>query len=99
MKSALGYFIEVEEPIKLKKKTVKNGVGTIEEEHIEMVTKKVYVPPNVTAQFFWLKNRKPDKWRDRQEKNVTVDVEDLAPLAEMLNEDTDDTVETVQPEA
>ena len=99
LKSALGYFIEVEEPIKLKKKTVKNGVGTIEEEHIEMVTKKVYVPPNVTAQFFWLKNRKPDKWRDRQEKNVTVDVEDLAPLAEMLNEDTDDTVETVQPEA
>jgi hypothetical protein len=26
--------------------------------------KKVY-PPDVTAQIFWLKNRQPDKWRDK----------------------------------
>lgn len=25
------------------------------------------VAPNVTAQIFWLKNRRPDLWRDRQE--------------------------------
>lgn len=23
------------------------------------------VPPDVTAQIFWLKNRRPDKWRDK----------------------------------
>lgn len=26
-----------------------------------------HVPPDVTAQIFWLKNRRPDEWRDRQE--------------------------------
>lgn len=25
------------------------------------------VPPDVTAQIFWLKNRRPDKWRDKPE--------------------------------
>lgn len=31
---------------------------------------------NTTAQIFWLKNRRPDKWRDKQkddtDKNITV---------------------------
>lgn len=30
---------------------------------IKKVTKEV--PPDVTAQIFWLKNRRPDKWRDK----------------------------------
>ena len=25
-----------------------------------------HVPPDVTAQIFWLKNRRPDRWRDVQ---------------------------------
>ena len=25
------------------------------------------MPPDTTAQIFWLKNRKPEKWRDRVE--------------------------------
>lgn len=29
---------------------------------VKKVTK--YMPPDVTAQIFWLKNRRPDKWRD-----------------------------------
>lgn len=34
-----------------------------------VVTKRVTkeVQPDVTAQIFWLKNRRPDKWRDKQE--------------------------------
>lgn len=28
---------------------------------------------NITAQIFWLKNRKPDKWRDKPEANPTDD--------------------------
>lgn len=27
---------------------------------------KKRLPPDVTAQIFWLKNRQPDKWRDRK---------------------------------
>jgi DNA-binding XRE family transcriptional regulator len=46
---------------------VKNPeTGRIEEKLI--TTKKVlkYVKPDTTAQIFWLKNRKPDVWRDKQ---------------------------------
>lgn len=31
---------------------------------------KKKVPPDTTAQIFWLKNRRPDKWRDRQEREL-----------------------------
>lgn len=28
---------------------------------------------NTTAQIFWLKNRRPDKWRDKQKEEVDTD--------------------------
>ena len=40
------------------------------------VTKKI-VPPDVSAQIFWLKNRKPTDWRDRREVDNTVALEKL----------------------
>ena len=46
----------------------------------EMVTtKKVtkQVAPDTTAQIFWLKNRKPDKWRDKQEYEDRTAIEKL----------------------
>ena len=49
-------------------------------------TKKVtkQVAPDTTAQIFWLKNRKPDKWRDKREveDRSAVDKLDMI-LAEM----------------
>ncbi len=42
-------------------------VGTGEYAHIEMVTETRYVPPDNTSCIFWLKNRKPDKWRDKHD--------------------------------
>ena len=32
-----------------------------------------HYPPDVTAMIFWLKNRHPDKWRDKQEIEHTGD--------------------------
>ena len=32
------------------------------------------IPPSVTAQIFWLKNRCPDTWKDRHEHDVTGNV-------------------------
>lgn len=49
LKRALGY--------KYDEVTYENGVET------KRVTKEVQ--PDTTAQIFWLKNRKPDKWRDK----------------------------------
>ena len=88
LKSALGYYVKVQEPIKVKTKNQLAGKGTIEEEHIEMVEKEVYIPPNVTAQFFWLKNRRPDKWRDKHEV-AAVQVGQLAELIDGLKEPCD----------
>lgn len=56
--------------------TFENGVET------KRVTKQV--APDTTAQIFWLKNRKPQVWRDKQEVNANVEVEDLTALADLL---------------
>lgn len=64
-KSATGYYIKIKKPIKIKTKKQLAGKGTIEEERIEFVEEETYIPPNPTAQIFWLKNRKPQMWRDK----------------------------------
>lgn len=38
---------------------------------VRVPTRK-HVPPDVTAQIFWLKNRKPKDWRDKQEVELQV---------------------------
>jgi hypothetical protein len=67
LKRALGQIVKVKKPIKLKHKGQIPGKGFIEEERIEYAEEEVYIPPDTTAQIFWLKNRRPDKWRDKVE--------------------------------
>ena len=38
----------------------------------KVVTKEV--SPDVTAQIFWLKNRRPDLWKDRTDNNHSIDL-------------------------
>lgn len=64
-KAAMGY--EVEE-VKTTFEDTDNG----QRKRIEK-TKK-YIAPNVTAQIFWLKNRKSDEWRDRVEQHIDANV-------------------------
>lgn len=42
-----------------------------------------HCPPDVVAQIFWLKNRRPDLWRDKQIQEVTG--ADGAPLVPIIN--------------
>ena len=59
-KSALGYdVVEYEEKI--------DAMGVK-----QRCEKKRHIPPNTTAQIFWLKNRKPSVWREKQEAKVEV---------------------------
>lgn len=45
--------------------------------HKRMVKVTKTIPPDVTALIFWLKNRRPDLWRDRPEAvNPNADVPD-----------------------
>lgn len=41
----------------------------------DVVTVEKYMAPNTVAQIFWLKNRKPDKWKDRIENKQEVTVQ------------------------
>jgi hypothetical protein len=41
-----------------------------------------FVPPSDTAMIFWLKNRKPEQWRDRADLHITGSVDFSAKLAE-----------------
>lgn len=72
LKRAMGYRYE----------EVTKEPGTIEDEEsgelkrVMVETKRVTkeVQPDVTAQIFWLKNRKPDVWRDKQQVDLTGDL-------------------------
>ncbi|MBR7189293.1 MAG: helix-turn-helix domain-containing protein [Clostridia bacterium] len=37
-----------------------------------------FIPPDVTAQIFWLKNRKPETWREKQVVEVSEEALDRA---------------------
>jgi hypothetical protein len=71
LKRALGYeyeevCTEVEEiPFKTKDENGNTITITKTKKHIRKTTKMVV--PDVTAQIFWLKNRRPGKWRDKIE--------------------------------
>lgn len=41
---------------------------------------------NTTAQIFWLKNRKPDKWRDKQEYEDRTAIEKLDEILKGLHD-------------
>lgn len=53
------------------------------------VTKEVVkeVQPDTTAQIFWLKNRRPDLWRDRKDLEAKVDLSQQDPFKEMTKEE------------
>lgn len=57
----------------------KDGSGTTT--YVRKVKK--HIAPDTTAGIFWLKNRKPQEWRDRQEMDLTVN-----PFLELMQEAT-----------
>lgn len=71
-KKALG-FRETEQTVSTRK-TVEYENGKRVREITEPVVTEVekYYPPDTTAQIFWLKNRKPEQWRDKQEQRVDL---------------------------
>lgn len=75
LKRALGYEY-TEERIEVSEKDGRKVVQTVKT-----------VPPDTTAQIFWLKNRRPDKWREKQVEGApaAIQTEDDA-LTESLKE-------------
>lgn len=70
LKRALGY--------KYDEVTIEKGVET------KRVTKEVV--PDTTAQIFWLKNRRPDKWKDKQDVEVSGLAEEKTKLDDLIKQ-------------
>lgn len=82
-KSACGYDVEeTTEELRFNKKT---------HSYEMIVTKRVrkHVPPSNTAQIFWLKNRMPEKWRDRIETKTTLVKDETDLLSQAFEELTE----------
>ena len=76
LKRALGYkYDEV-----TKERNKKGALVTT-----KIITKEVH--PDTTAQIFWLKNRKPEEWRDK--KDIDLDVKEL-PIINLVRGDKGD---------
>ena len=79
LKRAMGYDYEEE--------TYESRFNRESGEYEEVLTKRVkkHVQPDTTAQIFWLKNRKPDVWRDKQEIKHSGEINN--PFSEMSTEE------------
>ena len=66
---AIGY--DYEEKTNESKKDEKGVFRMVETKNV-----RKHMPADTTAAIFWLKNRQPDKWRDRKELDATVNLGD-----------------------
>ncbi len=64
LKRALGYEYEEQQVVKYK-------------EGCEIVTVIKYAMPDVTAQIFWLKNRRSEQWREKQQVDIRGSLDKL----------------------
>lgn len=58
-----------------KSKTIENAVNIGKasvDQKVENALLQSALSGNVTAMIFWLKNRKPDKWRERQTQDINI---------------------------
>ena len=71
-KSAIGYRVKVKKPVRIRKVEYDpvTGKKTTEVDTWQAVEEELYIQPQVTAQIFWLKNRKPEQWRDKADMTV-----------------------------
>ena len=63
---------------------------TMYDENGEKTSERVVekdVPPDTTAQIFWLKNRKPEEWRDKRDIGLSGEVETKNPFAGLTTEE------------
>jgi len=85
LKRALGYkYTEV-----TRERVTELNPQTGEPESKLVVTKEVVkeVQPDVTAQIFWLKNRKPDVWRDKRDFELSGELNQKSPYDELTVEE------------
>lgn len=83
-KRATGYKIT-------KRKTIISAGANGEQKPVRVEVSEEEIAPDVTAAIFWLKNRRPDLWRDRQDLNIQSE-DWVEALAETVKEYENDGV-------
>lgn len=68
---AKGGIHEVKKTFKVKQTYYDAQGRKCEKEELRTGIDEVYIPGDTTAQIFWLKNRRPDKWRDKQDVQIS----------------------------
>ena len=74
-KKATGFKMSVKKPYKIKNVEYKDGKKVFEKEEVILAEEEVYIHPDTSAQVFWLKNRKPVQWNEKQEANAEKEIE------------------------
>lgn len=86
-KKTLGYNVPVLKNVKVKRIDYdEKGHKTKEYEELIEVYDEVHVPADTTAQIFWLKNRKPNQWREKPvESKINENENDINSFVDALN--------------
>lgn len=96
-KKATGYSVKLNKTVKLKRVDYDPTTGKKLREYEELASAvdESYIPPDLRAGTFWLKNRQPDRWQERADKDA--DDEDTVggvveiPVADMIDSHEDST--------
>lgn len=88
-KKAMGYNATVNKTFKVKEVYYDDENRRCEKEHLITAADEVHIPADTTAQIFWLKNRKPNQWREKAIVENKTDLsinqqEDVKALAELI---------------
>lgn len=88
LKKALGGKEKLLKPMKIKQVIYSDaGKKLKESEEIVMVEEEVLIIPDTTAQIFWLKNRKPDVWRDKTAVEHSGEIKGDNPFSNLTTEE------------
>lgn len=71
---ARGFRYIEQQAIKVKEVLYENGKRLKEVERVEVVPTERVAPPDTSAGIFWLKNRRKQNWRDKQEIESTGEI-------------------------
>ncbi len=85
-KKAIGFKETVKKPMKIKHVDYVDGKRNREYEEIIETEEEIFIPPDTTAQIYWLKNRKPEQWRDKPEQEKSEGAAEVLKNMQVLAE-------------
>ncbi|EIW7258609.1 helix-turn-helix domain-containing protein [Listeria monocytogenes] len=87
LKNAMGYTYTEDVPMRIKNKYYDEENRLCEKEEVIVVQVNKQKPAETVAQIFWLKNRKPESWRDKQNIEHSGNIEHAPNPFEQLSPD------------